>query len=100
MSNLRKSHSASMKAKAAMEAIKGYSTVNELASKYGVHPTQLSTWKKKLISESEEIFSDKRRRQHVQSETQEAQLYEEIGRLKVELDWLKKKSQSPIKRKA
>lgn len=96
MPKLRKTHSASVKAKAALEAIKGHQTINELAGKYGVHPTQLSHWKKQLLSESEAIFSDKRRRDQAQAVTQEARLYEEIGRLKIELDWLKKKFQPVI----
>ncbi len=93
MSKMRKIHSASTKSKAALEAIQGYYTVNELARKYEVHPTQLSVWKKKLLTEAKDLFTDKRRRSQFGSENQEARLYEEIGRLKVELDWLKKKSE-------
>jgi len=94
MSKTRKTHSANTKAKAALDAVQGYYTVNELARKYEVHPTQLSSWKKKLLTEAKELFTDKRRRSQPESENQEARLYEEIGRLKIELDWLKKKSES------
>ena len=87
-------HSASTKAKAALESINGYYTINELASKYSVHPTQLSSWKKQLQIEAKDLFADKRRRHQQFTESQESRLYEEIGRLKVELDWLKKKSES------
>ena len=94
MSQKRKVHSAADKAKAALEAIHGYYTMNELSQKYEVHPTQLSAWKKKLLTEAKDLFSDKRSRRQGQPEKQESHLYEEIGRLKVELDWLKKKSDS------
>ena len=94
MSQKRQVHSASMKAKAALESIKGYHTINELASKYSVHPTQLSSWKKQLQTEAKDLFADKRRRHQQMTESQESRLYEEIGRLKIELDWLKKKSES------
>ena len=91
MSTQRKVHSADTKVKAVFEAIQGYYTINELARKYEVHPTQLSSWKKKLQTEAKELFTDKRRRSQENSENQESRLYEEIGRLKVELDWLKKR---------
>ena len=94
MSENRKTHNAITKAKAAMEAVQGYYTVNELARKYEVHPTQLSQWKKTLLTEAHELFSDKRSRKPQHQETQETRLYEEIGRLKMELDWLKKKTES------
>jgi hypothetical protein len=72
--------------------LKGLKTVNELASTYGVHPTQIAHWKHRLQKEMPEIFSvrrDKRERDH---EAFQAQLYQQIGQLKVELDWLKKKA--------
>ena len=94
MSTKRKVHSANTKVKAVFEAIQGYYTINELARKYEVHPTQLSSWKKKLQTEAKDLFTDKRRRHEPSAEREESRLYEEIGRLKVELDWLKKKSES------
>jgi transposase-like protein len=91
MSTQRKRYSAEFKARVALEALKGHKTVNELASTYGVHPTQITHWKHQLQKEVPHIFSvgrDKRTQDH---EALQAQLYQQIGQLKVELDWLKKK---------
>jgi transposase-like protein len=90
MGQTRKRHSAEFKAKVALEALKGLKTVNELSSEYGVHPTQISQWKKQLQTGSRELFSGARAKAAVDQEAQQAQLYEQIGRLKMELDWLKK----------
>lgn len=92
MSKKRKVHSADFKAKVALEAHKNIKPVNEIASVYGVHPTQVSQWKSQLLSGVKDIFSSKRGRQAAADEAQTSRLYEEIGRLKVELDWLKKKT--------
>lgn len=88
----RKQHSAEFKAKVALEAIKGLKTVNELASEYGVHPTQIHQWKKQLLEELPGIFSSRRAQDQKEQEDLTANLYQQIGQLKVELDWLKKKS--------
>lgn len=86
----RKKHPDTVKARVALEAIKGIKTMSELASEYGIHPNQISNWKKQLIKESPELF--KRGRGGTKSEEEQtAPLYEEIGRLKMEIDWLKKK---------
>jgi len=98
MSKKRKVHSATTKAKASLEAIHGYYTINELASKFEVHPTQLSSWKKHLQTEAKKLFADKRRRGQQSTESQESRLFEEIG-LKVELDWLKKSLNHSVKEK-
>jgi transposase-like protein len=92
MQNKRRNHSAAFKAKVALAAAKGEKTIAELASEYQVHPTQITQWKNQLLESLPEIFS--RRRQNSQQDQDEltAQLYQQIGRLKVELDWLKKKS--------
>jgi transposase-like protein len=92
MKNKRRNHSAAFKAKVALAAAKGDKTIAELASEYQVHPTQITQWKNQLLESLPEIFS--RRRQNGQKDQDEltAQLYQQIGRLKVELDWLKKKS--------
>ena len=90
---MRKSYSASFKARVAMEAIKGERSLSEMASKYEVHPNQIRQWKKTLLEGMEDVFSDKRRRKSRNDEAEKTKLYEEIGRLKVELDWLKKKSE-------
>lgn len=88
----RRNHSARFKAKVALEALKGIKTMSELASKYEVHPNQISHWKRQLIEKLPDIFSDKRKeRAREDDEKLKAELYRQIGQLKVELDWLKKK---------
>jgi len=87
----RKKYSPEFKAKVVIEALKGEKTINALASTYGVHPNAIMHWKKQLISGIKDIFSDKRDKAHTQDKNLQNMLYEEIGRLKVELDWLKKK---------
>ena len=87
----RQHHSAQFKAKVALEALKGQNTVNELASKYGVHPSQITRWKQQLEAEVQDIFANGKRK-HAREEAElRARLYQEIGQLKVELDWLKSK---------
>jgi transposase-like protein len=88
----RRRHSADFKAKMAVEALKGQRTANEIAGEYGVHPTQLSEWKKQAIDGLPMVFSTQRSKRLQDSETLMQRLYQEIGQLKVELDWLKKKS--------
>jgi putative transposase len=92
MSRKRRSFSAAYKAKVALAAAKGDKTLSELASQYGVYPNQISAWKKQLLDQLPELFEDGRKRRESDGEVERAQLYEEIGRLKVELDWLKKKA--------
>ena len=94
MPRKRKSHSAAFKAQVALAAMKGDKTVNELASLHGVHPTMIHAWKKQLVSNAEELFQTGARPSSAEHEALEAQLYEQIGRLKTELDWLKKKAAS------
>ena len=90
---MRKTYTANFKAKVALEAIKGDRSLAELASRYEVHATQIGVWRKALVAGMPDIFSDKRRKKKEQGEEDTARIYEEIGRLKVELDWLKKKSE-------
>ncbi len=92
MSRKRRSFTAGFKAKVALAAAKGDKTLAELASQYGVYPNQISAWKKQLTEGMSELFEDGRKRKQPESGTEAAQLYEQIGRLKVELDWLKKKA--------
>ncbi len=92
MAGQRKRYGAALKAKVALEAIKGQRTVSEIASEYGVHPNLITKWKKQVIEESPGIFSDKKERIDKQNHELESELYRQIGQLKVELDWLKKKS--------
>ena len=89
---MRRRFSGTFKAKVALEAVKGDKSLAELAAKYEVHPNQISQWKKALLSGLPELFSDKRRKKEKRAEDDTSKLYEEIGRLKVESDWLKKKA--------
>lgn len=91
MGEIRKKHSAKRKFDVAIAALMGDKTVAEIASKHKVHPTQVSQWKKQLLDSSLELFGAKRQQSEA-SETLVSQLYEEVGRLKFELDWLKKKA--------
>jgi putative transposase len=79
-----------LKAKAALEALTGDKTINEIASKYEVHPNQVSTWKKQLQEAATDFFADRRARRQAEDDELKARLYQQIGQLQVELDWLKK----------
>ncbi len=92
MKKARTNHSAEFKAKVALAALKGDRTIAELASDFEVHPNQISQWKKQLLESTTEIFSRKRKRQEQHQEELTDRLYQQIGQLKVEVDWLKKKS--------
>jgi transposase len=90
---MRKNHDAAFKAKVALEAVKGEKTIAQIASEYGVHPNQIGQWKKRLLKELPSLFSDKRRKEAKEGTELADELYRQIGQLKVELDWLKKKAQ-------
>jgi putative transposase len=91
MTKIRKQYSDQFKFKVALEAIKGLATINEIASQYQVHPNQVRNWKKQLTDDGPMVF-DRKSGNHQQTlHAQEAELYEQIGRLKMELEWLKKK---------
>jgi len=92
MKNKRRNHNAQFKAKVAMAAAKGDKTIAELSSEFAVHPNQITQWKKQLLESLPEIFSHRRRNDRHLQEKLISQLYQQIGQLKVELDWLKKKS--------
>ncbi len=81
-----------MKAKIAIEAIKSQQTIQQIASQFGVHPTQVTQWKKQALEELPQVFSDRRSREASDIEEIKAELYQQIGQLQVELDWIKKKS--------
>ena len=87
----RQKHTAAFKAQVALAAVKGDKTVNELASQHGVHPTLIHAWKKQLLAGAEALFASGAKATGP-PEDKTAELYEQIGRLKVELDWVKKKA--------
>lgn len=92
MASKRKKHAPSFKFKVALEAAKNEKTRSQIASQFGVHASQVSQWKTKLVQEGSTLFelaqSDRKKRKEAENE---ADLYEQIGRLKMELEWLKKK---------
>jgi len=96
MKDQRKRFSGDFKTKVAVEAIKGHRTATEIAGEYGVHPNQITQWKKQALEGLPELLSDKRKKREMDQEDLAAQLYQQIGRLKVELDWLKKKLDLPL----
>ena len=85
----RKVHSADFKAKVGMEAVRGMKTLNEIGQEYGVHPVVVGQWKKEILSRAATLFEGKRGPKPA-AHADEERLYGEIGRLKMELDWLKK----------
>jgi len=91
MAGKRKQHTAAFKAQVALAAVKGDKTVNELASPYGVHPTLIHAWKKQLLAGADQVFGNGTRAAAAGAEAEKAELFEQIGRLKMELEWLKKK---------
>ncbi len=90
MTTLRKKHSTKSKVKIALEAIKGEKTTAEITSTYGVHATQVNTWKKQALESIPEAFSAKRKKQEDDQQELIGELYKQIGQLKVENDFLKK----------
>lgn len=90
MARSRRKLSAEFKAKVALEALRGVRSVNELASKHGIHPTQIQRWKKQAIEDLPELFKDRRSRDGRSDEELKSRLYEQIGKLQMELEWLKK----------
>lgn len=88
----RKNFSGEFKAKVALEAVRGIKTVNEIGQEFGVHPTQVGMWKKELQEQASSLFDSKRSPKPADPSASPERLYSEIGRLKMELDWLKKKS--------
>ena len=88
----RKTHPPKLKAKVGLEAIRGQKTINEIAQDYEVHPVQVGQWKKEIQANAGELFETKRGPKPLDDDSDKEKLYSEIGRLKMELDWLKKKS--------
>jgi len=91
MPRKRKNHTPAFKAQVALAALKGDKTVNELAGHFGVHPTLIHAWKKQLLAGAEAAFANGARPDAADGEARQRELYEQIGRLKMELEWLKKK---------
>lgn len=92
MTQKRKQYSGQFKFKVALEAAKGTKTMSQLAGETGVHPTQIGQWKRQLLEEGVEFFSHNGNGKEQREEKVEAELYEQIGRLKMELEWVKKKA--------
>ena len=92
MPEKRKRHTAEFKAKVALEALKGFKTTTELASEFQIHPTQISQWKREAADGLPGVFQKSSTRAEPAVEAITAPLYEQIGRLQMELDWLKKKA--------
>lgn len=87
----RRAHPADFKAKVGLEAVRGVKTITEIAQEYGVHPVLVGQWKKKILERAQALFEVKRGPQPSDATSPEDRLYGEIGRLKMEVDWLKKK---------
>ena len=92
MGQRSKKYSDEYKARVALEAVRGVKTLSELSSQYRVHPTVIARWKHRLVMEAPVVFRTETSRSGKSEEELTAPLYEEIGRLKMEMDWLKKKS--------
>ena len=91
MAGKRKQHTPAFKAQVALASLRGDRTVNEVAGQFGVHPTLIHAWKKQLLAGADQVFSNGHKATSVAAEAEKAELFEQIGRLKMELEWLKKK---------
>ena len=94
MSTKRIRHSAKFKFTIALEAIKSDKSINQLASDHQLHPSQISQWKKQLLEQGSDIFATSANKHQREQNDRESNLYEQIGRLNMELNWLKKKAAS------
>ena len=92
MTRKRRIFGAAFKAKVALAAARGDKTTAQLASEFGVHTSQVTAWKKQLLEQASGLFEDGRTKRRDESSVDEQELYEQIGRLKMEVEWLKKKS--------
>ena len=92
MAKTRRQYSAEFKFKVALEAVKGRKTISELASETEVHPNQISDWKRQLLTDGASLFQRNAIGHQREHEVLQAELYEQIGRLKMELEWLKRKA--------
>jgi putative transposase len=92
MSRKRRVLGAALKSKVALAAVRGDKTTAQLASQFAVHTSQVTAWKKRLLEGVSELFADGRKHRQDEQSVDEQELYEQIGRLKMEVEWLKKKS--------
>lgn len=92
MTKQRRQFSPQFKFTVALEALRELKTINEIASGYNVHPSQVKTWKKQLLSEGPAVFDRSAAQPQRGQQAQETELFEQIGRLKMEVEWLKKKA--------
>ena len=88
----QKQYAKELKAKVALEAIKGHKTVNELATEFGLHPTQINQWKKQALESLPAVFGNTQARQEAAQEAERDRLFQQIGKLQVEVEWLRKKT--------
>jgi len=93
MRSMRRKIEPALKAKVAVEALKGEKTVAQIASQFGVHPNQVSQWRKQALEALPGVYSSRQKKRDRDSAELIAELYRQIGELKVERDWLKKKSE-------
>ena len=91
MGTKRRKHSPEFKAKVVLEVLKGLKTQSELASEYGIHPVQISNWKKEYMKNLPLLFGNKKAQKEQNHEDEKVKLFEKIGRLEIENDFLKKK---------
>ena len=87
----RKKHSNELKARIALDAIRGQKTMSELASEYGVHANQISRWKKQLLDVAPDVFTRGKDKDAEKKEVERDRLYKKVGQLQIEVDWLKKR---------
>jgi len=92
MSKKRRQHSPELKAQVGLEALKGIEPVNVIAARHKIHPVQVSQWKKEVAVRLPELFARKADGDMEAMKARERELFEEIGRLKMDLEWLKKKA--------
>jgi transposase-like protein len=96
----RRQHTAALKAKVALEAVKERLSAAQIAATYHVHPTQVGVWKKQLLAGVAEVFDARPERAAAEQEALTAELYQQIGKLEMELQWLQKKTVAPALRRA
>ena len=97
--DMRRGYDGAFKARVALEVFKEERTLAQIASEFGVHPNQIRQWRQRLLDGLPQLFSDRRKKLEKDSEDLQAELYRQIGQLKVEVDWLKKKSQTLLLKK-